>query len=174
MFFAKLSIRDILVLSFLIICSIIFTAHVVTDAQHVEDDIVHVQVEEGITKEVVFKKLDLAPGESCEYLLVLERDEVLGYDLTFEFEETEKLDLKKYVYIKMEICGKVFYEKLLADAFEEKTFTMHIDHKTPNDDDITVTYYLPEDVGNEAQKAQSTFKLLVTAVSRTPIEGEEQ
>ena len=89
-------------------------------------------------------------------------------------EETENLDLKKYVYIKMEICGKVFYEKLLADAFEEKTFTMHIDHKTPDDDDITVTYYLPENVGNEAQKAQSTFKLLVTAVSRTPIEGEEQ
>lgn len=174
MFFAKFSVRDILVLSFLIICSIIFLAHIVIDAQHIEDDIVYIQVEEGLTKEILFKKLDLAPGQSCDYVLVLERDEVLGYDLTFEFEETQKLDLKNYVYIKMEICGEVFYEKLLADAFEEKTFTMHIDHKVPDDDDITVTYYLPEDVGNEAQSAKSTFKLLLTAVSQTPIEGEEQ
>lgn len=173
MFLSKLSIRDILVLSLLIICSVIFTWHMIDNIERAEGEIVHVKVEDNITKEVVFKKLDIAPGQSCDYTLVLEREEVTGYDIVFEFEETEKLDLKNYVYIKMEICGKVFYEKLLADAFEEKSFSMHIDHKTPDDDDITVTYYLPEDVGNEAQSAKSTFKLLVTATSTTSEEGDK-
>lgn len=173
MYLSKLSVRDMLVLSLLIICSIIVTWYMIDNIEHAEGDIVHVQVEDNVTKEVVFKKLDLAPGTSCDYTLILEREEVVGYDVVFEFEETEELNLKNYVYVKMEICGEVFYEKLLADAFEEESFSIHINHETPEDDDITVTYYLPEDVGNEAQSAKSTFKLLVTATSQAPVEGEK-
>lgn len=174
MFLSKLSARDMVVLSLLIICSILLIGRMVRGAEHVENDIIYVEVEESVTKEVIFKKLDLAPGEICDYTLIFDRKEVSGYDVTFEFEETEKLDLKKYVYVKMEADGKVFYDKLLADAFEEGTFYLHIDHDSPEDEEVKITYYLPEDVGNEAQKAKSTFKLLVTAVSRSPIEGEEQ
>lgn len=174
MYLFKLAPRDMIVLSLLIICAVLFTGYMISNADHAEGDIINVEIHDGVTKEVVFKKLDLAPGESCDYTLALEREEVIAYDVTFDFEETENLDLKKYVYVKMEANGKVFYDKLLADAFEEKIINLHVDPAATGSGDIKVTYYLPEDVGNEAQKAKSTFKLLVTAMSEKPVEGEEQ
>ena len=173
MFLSKLSTRDMLVLSLLIICSIIFIGHAVSDSGNVENDIIYVKVEEEITKkEVVFKKLSLSPGDSCDYTLIFEREEVTGYDVTFKFEETEELELKNYIYVKMEAHGNVFYEKLLADAFKDGEINLHIDPAKTGGGDIHITYYLPMDVGNEAQRAKSTFKLLVTAVSQKPLDGE--
>ena len=174
MFLSKLAPRDMVVLSVLIILAILFTHNMVKTTEHVENDIINVEVHEGITKEVVFKKLDLAPGQSCDYTILLDREEAISYDITFEFDETEKLDLKKFVRVKMETNGETFYDELLADAFEDEVLYLHIDHTKPQSDEIKITYYLPEDVGNEAQKAESIFKLLVTAVSKTPLEGENK
>ncbi len=174
MYLFKLAPRDMLVLSLLIVCCIAFTGYMVANAEHVENDIINVELHDGVTKEVVFKKLNLAPGESCGYTLVLEREEVVAYDVTFAFEESEDLKLKNYVYVKMEANGIVFYDKLLADAFEEELINLHVDPADTGSGDIKITYYLPKDVGNEAQKAKSTFKLLVTAMSEKPVEGEAQ
>ena len=127
-------------------------------------------MKEGATKEVVFKELSIAPGQSCEYNLILEREDAVPCDITFDFEETQNLDLKKYVYVKMESDGEVFYDKLLADAFADKEFHLRLEAKKEKQQTITVTYYLPQDVGNEAQNAKSVFKLLVTAT--TIEEGE--
>lgn len=174
MYLFKLAPRDMLVLSLLIICAVLFIGHMLVNSEHIENDIINVEIQEGVTKEIVFKKLDLVPGESCSYTLILENEEFVEYDVAFEFEETESFDLKKYVYVKMEANGKVFCDKLLSDVFNEETVYIHIDSTITGSGDIKITYYLPEDVGNEAQKAKSVFKLLVTATSLEPITGEGQ
>ena len=173
MFFSKLSTRDMLVLSLLIILSIIFIGHAIANSGYAENDIIYVKVEEEITKkEVVFKKLSLSPGDSCQYTLLFEREEVTGYDVTFKFEETKEMDFKNYVHVKMEANGTVFYDKLLAEAFEDEEVHLRVDPAKTGSGDIHIIYYLPMDIGNEAQSAKSTFKLLVTAVSQRPLEGE--
>ena len=174
MFFSKFSVRDLLVLSLLTICCVIFTWQMLERAERVENDIINVEVREGIKKEVVFKKLDLAPGDSCDYTILLDREENVSYEVSFQFQEMKELDLKKYVYVKLETHDVVFYEGLLADAFEDEAVTIHIDHTKDKCDEIKVTYYLPEEVGNEAQSAKSEFMLLVTADGVSPLEGEVQ
>lgn len=175
MYLFKLATRDMIVLSVLIICCIAFTFHMLSEAEHVENDIITVELDEGVTKEVVFKKLNLAPGESCDYTLFFEREEVTAYGVTFSFEEEGDLELKNYVYVRLEANGAVIYDKLLAEAFEDEIVNLHVDPAVTGSHGITITYYLPKDVGNEAQKAQSSFKLLVTATTEKPIEvkGEE-
>lgn len=165
MFHIKLTARDFLFLAFLVICIIIFALHYRAFVGFGSDNIINIEVKDGMSKEVVFKELSLAPGQSCEYKMVLNREKKIAYDLTFEFEEAENLDLKEYVYVKMETKGEVFFEKLLADAFKEGTFKLFVEAGEAGEDDIMITYYLPAEIGNEAQNAKSVFKLLVTAES---------
>ena len=174
MYISKLSPRDMIVLSLLIICVIVFALLGWFKTVYVENDVINVALKDGVTKEVVFKKMDIAPGESCEYTLILEHEEFVEYDVVFEFEETENLDLKKYVYVKMEVDGNVFCDKLLADVFNEESIHLHVDPTITGSGDIKITYYLPQDVGNEAQKTKTAFKLLVTASSKETMFGEER
>ena len=111
---------------------------------------------------VEFKDLLLVPGKEEEYILSLKSDIKEKYDAHILFNEIADGDLKKFAYVKIELNGSVIREDSLASLLESDTITLSIDPKKSPAKQIKITYYLPAEVGNEAQESTSDFELLIT------------
>lgn len=128
-----------------------------------EMGVIEVQVEDGKTQSVEFKDLRLVPGGECSYTVKLERPSAEQYDLKLKFVETEEKTLKNFAHVKILAAGKAVYDKLLAEAFRDEGFTLPVDFAADKNTELTVVYYLPIEVGNEAKNAEAVFELLLTA-----------
>ena len=126
-------------------------------------NIIKINIENGETQAVEFKKLDLIPGEECNYTLSLSSKVADEYDILLVFRETEEHTLKDYARVRMESNGEVICDKLLAEMFTGNGISLSFRLVKDRSEDIQITYYLPEDVGNEAQNAEAAFELLITA-----------
>ena len=112
-----------------------------------------------------FENLCLIPGESCSYTFRMKGDVAKEYDVHLRFEETEEKTLKNFAYVRIETNGQVLCDELMATAFEGEGIELHVDLSQVKQQDLIITYYMPLEVGNEAQNAEAIFDLLITATN---------
>ena len=124
---------------------------------------IEVNLSDGKTEAIAFEALSLVPGEQCEYTVTLKSEQAKKYDLTLDFVETEEKTLKHYARVKIIANGETVCDELLADAFEKDDIVLPVDFSEGKNIELTIVYYLPIDVGNEAKRAEAVFELLLTA-----------
>lgn len=132
--------------------------------------VIHVDLDKGeensTEQKVDFESLALLPGESCEYTLVLEGEESDRYDVTlslYENQAEKNHTLKNFVFLRIESGENVVCDMLLRDVYASEGFTLPVDQTTGENTELRFVYYLPADVGNEAQNAEAFFGLKITA-----------
>ncbi len=125
-------------------------------------NVIHIDLDDQ-TEPIVFENLALIPGESCTYTIRLGGDAAEQYRAHLQFEETEDLNLKHYAYVRVETNGQVLCDQLMATVFAGEGIDLAVDLTQSSKQEVTITYYLPIDVGNEAQNAEAYFELLITA-----------
>ena len=133
-------------------------------------NIIEVELVSERTNSVEFDRLSLIPGASVEYTLLLtsELDEV--HEVHFDFCEIGDNELKNYAYAKIIHEGEVTCDMPLSELFCN-VITIPVDITETKGKEVTLIYYLPSEVGNEAQGAESVIQLLIT--SRNTVEENE-
>ena len=155
--------RALLVISsLLILIGILMTVWI--SIKNKNKDVIKVQLSDGKTEVISFDGLSLFPGGSCEYKIKLKNDGFPRYDLTLDFVDVdEEKTLKNYAYVKIIANGEVLCDELLATAFEDDTIALLVDDEKGINTELTVIYYLPIEVGNEAKNAEAVFEVQLTA-----------
>lgn len=126
--------------------------------------IIKMDIEPGQMRSVCFKNLCLLPGEESKFTLILSSEYAQEYRLRISFSDLDPtLQLKDYAYIRMEKDGEVICDELLAEVFTREGYELAVDFTDGAKNEIKIIYYMPENVGNEAQNAEAKFNLIVTA-----------
>ena len=128
-----------------------------------ERNVIELKLKDGATEAIQFESVRLLPGQECEYIISLDSERSEQYDLALDLVETEEGELGKFAYVKIMAGDEVLYDELLADAFEAEPIVFPVDFTKDKNTELNVIYYLPLDVGNEAQRAEAVFDLLITA-----------
>ncbi len=131
-----------------------------------ERNVINVQIDENKTQSVEFQNLRLVPGEQCEYKILLSKAGTKTYDLKLNFVEKEVVEvkeLKNYVRVKILADGQEVCDEILATLFENDEIILPIESSKEKRTELTIVYYLPIEVGNEAKNAHASFELLLTA-----------
>lgn len=158
----KITNITLIVICVTILLGVALTIYFLTADKH----IIKVSIDPNEAKTIRFEELYLRPGESCEYTLSLSSEYAEKYQLILRFEDQNtKLTLKDYAYVRMEKDGEVLCDTRLSELFEKQAIELAVDFSDGETHDIKTTFYMPEDVGNEAQNAEADFKLLVTATN---------
>ena len=123
-----------------------------------------IRMEEGETQLVDFNHIGLVPGEQCEYKvkIISKKDFVMRLELN-DIVEEKKNDLEKYAFVKIISNGETILEELLVDAFEHEELILPVDFSNNINTELTIIYYLPIEVGNEAKNATADFELKIKA-----------
>lgn len=130
-------------------------------AEH-NKNVIKVEITDGETESVEFESLSLAPGESCEYTLIMKTEATGEGTLTFEFSDLAPAKtLKEYACVHLISDGETVYDGKLADALSGGVIETAID-VSGGEQKVTVRYYIPEEIGNEAMNAEASFELLIT------------
>lgn len=120
-------------------------------------------LESGHGQVVEFSDLAMAPGEHSMYRLLLTSEFEDTYSVSFSFREKKDRSLKQYAFVRIECGEETLYEKSLSEVFQKETFSCDLllsrDHTT----EVKITFYIPEDVGNEAQNTATDFELIIVA-----------
>lgn len=112
---------------------------------------------------IVFEDLCLIPGQQSVYTLRLNSGSAQQCELSLDFVELEEKNLKEYAYIRIESDGQVLYDQRMSIAFEDGDIVLPVDFTNTDKAEFTIIYYLPIEVGNEAQNAEAVFELLIKA-----------
>lgn len=148
----------LIVMSVVILIGVALTIYFSTSDRH----IIKISIEPDQTQAIRFEELYLRPGENCEYILSLSSEQAEVYRLVLCFEDQDPtLTLKDYAYVRMEKGGEVLCDIRLSEAFEQAIIECSADFTDNKKDDVKIIYYIPENVGNDAQNAEADFKLLV-------------
>ncbi len=106
---------------------------------------------------------DFHPGHNEKYEITLKGDLSDDYEVTLDFHEikSEGKDnaLANYINVKIETQEKTI-EKGLKELLDGKQIELGKKAST-----IDITYYMPEDVGNESQGTSVEFYIELTAKS---------
>lgn len=133
------------------------------------DTIIRVELEEGVGQIASFTDLAMVPGSEDRYRILLSSQYEDDYVVTFTFRETEDHGLKNYVYARIEYGDEVIADKLLRDVFEDKTYSLELPLYKDKDAEVKITYYIPESVGNEAERTSTDFDLVIVAANSEEI-----
>lgn len=129
-----------------------------------DDRVIDVEVSDGKTESVEFKGLALVPGGEAVYTLKLSGERAEKYSVTLKFTPDDgEQALAEYAYVRIEAGSEVICDDALARVLDGEEMYISVDFSENANNDITVTYYLPQSVGNEAQNAAATFELLICA-----------
>lgn len=128
-----------------------------------EENVIEVSIREDTVQTVEFENLCLLPGEQCSYTLSMSSEKAEKYDLKLQFVETEEKTLKHFAYVRIESDGQILCDQLLAEAFESDAMVLPMDFSQNRNTELTVTYYMPSEVGNEAENAEAIFDLRIVA-----------
>ena len=162
-------IRNTLVRILLVIGSLLLVIGVILMAWSMwlkpDPNVIKVSLTDGETRPIKFEGLGLVPGQSCEYTIKLNADIEGTCDLTFDFDETEEKTLKHYARVKIVANETTLYDELLATAFESEGIVIPVDFDKKSNTELTVVYYMPIEVGNEAKNAAAVFELKLTATN---------
>lgn len=150
----------LIVLGSMILLGVLLTVYFMT----ADKSVIKVSIDPDEAQEIQFKNLELRPGESDEYTLILSSRYSNAYEVSLSFSESEPIGtLKSYVYVKIEKDGETLCDRLLSDVLEDETIKLDADFSDGAENEVRLTYYMPADVGNEAQNTEANFLLLVTA-----------
>ena len=83
----------------------------------------------------------------------------------------EEKTLKNFARVKILVKGEAVYDELLANALKDENISFSVDFGEDKNTELTVVYYLPIEVGNEAKNAEAIFELLITASNEEGGEG---
>ena len=122
---------------------------------------IKVYLADGKTEIIKFDSLTLVPGDECRYIVKLKSTHSNRYQLNLDFVETEENTLKSFARVRIESKGEVLWDELMATIFEEDALILPVDFKTKENTELTIVYYLPLEVGNEAKNAEAIFELLL-------------
>lgn len=125
-------------------------------------NLISVNVETDEPQLVKFERIGLVPGESCEYTIRFKAEENLNLKLDFVEDEEEK-SLKNFAFVKIIADDKVIMDELLADAFAHDEIGISVNFNEKRNTEISIIYYLPIEVGNEAKNAEADFDLVIRA-----------
>ena len=114
-------------------------------------------------KMVEFDDLFLIPGEQREYTISLRSDLDGQYTLAFDPVEEGDKTLKHYARVKMEADGEIICDKLLSEFFEGEPILLQCYLTDDEAYDVKFTYYMPIEIGNEAENASADFDIIITA-----------
>lgn len=153
-----LVIASVLILIGVLLVCLVFT-------RKGDSDIIEVRLTDGKTNIVEFDNLCLIPGESSQYMVKLKRGKAASCDLKLDFVELENSTLKDYARVKIAAGDTVLYDELLATAFESEEMVLPVDFLRRQNTELTIVYYLPIEVGNEAENAEAKFELQLTAIN---------
>lgn len=134
-------------------------------------NVMQVNLETGESKTIQFESLRLIPGESCEYTITLSGERAKEYDVTLDFSETagtagtaeNNPTLKDFARVTVLANGEIVCDELLAEAFEKEDITLRANFEQEKQMELTVRFYMPLEVGNEAKNAEALFELLITS-----------
>ena len=121
---------------------------------------------------VDFNDLAMIPGQKTEYTVRFASYSSKRYGVTLDFFEDEDKKayntLKHYVRVRIEVGDEVLCDDVLERVMEGDPLGFNVDIRQRLNTEMKVTYYLPDDIGNEAKGAQAAFKLLVVAGNEDP------
>ncbi len=134
-------------------------------------DVITVQMEHLVEEEtdqtISFTALSLYPGAECTYTLELVGEAGTVYDLFISFTD-EGSSLTEYLYARLVLDGSVLCNEplstLLSDGWMSSLTVTARGETLP----LTVTYYIPYEIGNEAQGAEASFLLSLRAEHGDP------
>lgn len=146
-----------------IIVAALFSAYLLTADQQ---RMIRLVIEPEGAYMVSFENLSMIPGEPVNYTLVLEDELSENYHVCLQFverEEAEETTLKFFTDVTIEVDGEVLCNQSLDQLFKGEQIDFVVALSQEDKKEISICYYMPEDVGNEAQNAKAEFDLLVTA-----------
>ena len=126
------------------------------------DNVIDVKLKKDQISVIEFENLCLIPGQKYEYTATLKSDRRSECVLLLDFVELEDKTLKNFAYAKIEINGEELCDMLLSEIFESDDLTANVDFSDKKSIELKIVYYLPEEVGNEAQEAEAIFNLNLT------------
>lgn len=159
----KLMQIGVIVLSIMILIGIALSIYLHTASKR--KNIININIDGNETKNVEFKNLSMVPGEKIEYIINLKSEVVKECKVTLRFQEIEEQNLKNYVYVQIVSNDEKISEQLLKNLLEDKEIVIPVDFTKEKKKEIKISYYLPEEVGNEAQNAEASFELLITTTN---------
>ena len=127
---------------------------------------IKLEIEDAATLPLNAEKLDLKPGESYCYSVVLACKEKGKYIITLSFEEVEKGGLESFVDVETSYGGTVYTAKLEELLESDKSITFECEANAFRVPRIKIRYTMPADVGNEAQGKESLFNVSLTATRK--------
>lgn len=122
-----------------------------------------IKVDEHVSEEMIVEFEDLIPGATKEFNFKIKPEKKRIYVVSIDYIEIEEGDLKKYLDVVIMADGEVVCEKSLEELLNDEgvvSFERTISPKDPLE--IEIKYNMPTSVGNEAQKAESKFKIEIT------------
>lgn len=169
MFSKKLSAKDAVILGILAIIIGVVLIYTLYDKE--DRDVIRVNIDNHESKTISFEDLALVPGEETGYTFMFDQVDLAEYDVVLQFKKTEKTVPCDFIYVRISVDGEVKYDKSLGEFLDKDPVFFHINPIKNKDNEVNVTYYIPLDVGNEAQDVDVYFDLVVTATSQSTIEG---
>lgn len=124
--------------------------------------VINLEVEPNETHSVEFKELFLVPGKEEEYILSLKSDIKEKYNAEIIFDEIADGKLKNFAHAKIELNNNVVFDDSLSTLLNGDKITLSIDPKKNPAKQIKITYYLPAEVGNDAQDTTADFELFIS------------
>ena len=118
-----------------------------------------------ISKVLEFSKLNLKPGDSCQYTVNLVCKAEGNYNITLEFKDKGGA-MKQYVDAKVVLDNKTIAEQGLDELFETQSFKTEGVLTADEPAKLVISYEIPLSVGNEAQGAVADFDIVVTIESK--------
>ena len=127
-----------------------------------DDHSIGVEIADGESGKVSFEHLNLVPGDEVAYTLLVSSIEGPTYAVDFEFREISDSPLKDYVYVRMLIGEEELCDELLADLMDNGAISRNLVISKGEECAVTIIYYMPEEIGNEAEGADAYFELYIT------------
>ena len=130
-------------------------------------DVIDVNIGEGETKAITFESLSIAPGDTVDYTVKL-KSEVEGtcmLELDFNdrsADSSEVNNLKDFVTVRIVIDEHTYVDAPLAEVMAGEPLELECSLSASDALEIEVYYHMPESVGNEAQRADALFELLLS------------
>ena len=114
------------------------------------------------TEQLDMGELRLLPGESVSYNIVLNSKDDGIYSVALDFNEEVDGGLRQFVNVSATLNGVRIAEGGLSELFEEKR-TVEFPAKIPAGEtaELTVTYSMPAEIGNEGMNVFSDFYIKI-------------
>lgn len=156
----------IIALCMLIIVGACLSAYFVTHLDRRE--IVHIALDEETEETVSFEDLSLIPGEKTSYTVSIYGDVKGECDVFLSFRADtavmeEKNTLDEFLYVQIAEGDSILYDEPLEGLINNGSLILKKLLEPNEKVDLTVCYYLPSDIGNEAQGAKTSITLAVRA-----------